>query len=643
MVKDINDPFSIQIKGGKIKDRKIDSQDKFSSDDGFVMTDDDSAVQMGPAIESYNLRIALFFLFIVFLILAGRIFFLQIIQGETYRDLAEGNRIRLQTIKANRGIIYDINGQQMVRNVPSFSVQFISPDLPKDKIELNIILSEIAKITEVDLNELNNIVIASPAFSYLPVNLVENVIYEDAINLRIQADNWSGIHIVEIAKREYMLGNSFSHILGYLGKLTESEYSATTNDYELIDYIGKSGIEKEHETELRGIVGKKQIEVDFLGKETKIIAEQQAITGDNIYLYIDADMQIKLSEIISKTLRAKHLSKAAAVIINPKNGGIISMVSFPEYDNNIFSRTISQTEYETLFTQTDKPLFNRSISGQYPPGSVIKPLLATSALQEDIINRWTSFNSTGGIYYDIWFFPDWKSGGHGQTNVVKALAESVNTFFYIIGIEEYDGNTGLGLDRMLSYMKSYGLGKSTGVDLLGESSGFLPDRYWKWDERNEPWYPGDTMHLAIGQGDILVTPIQMANYIAAIANNGTLFSPQLVQKTIDSQDGVVIMSTPLILNENFVAKENIDIVKTGMREAVLSGSARYINSAYYQAAGKTGTAQVGNNVQSHSWFVGFAPYDDPTIAWAVLVENGGEGSEVSVPIMKEFLDWYFIR
>ena len=643
MTKDINDPFSIQIKGGKIKDRKIESQGKFSSEEGFVMVDNDSSVQMGPVIETYYLRMGLFFIFIAFLILVSRIFWLQIIQGETYRSLAEGNRIRLQRIEPNRGIIYDIKGQQMVRNVPSFSVKFVLPDLPDDEAELNTILSSIGAVTEVGLAELNDIVAASPAFSYLSVDLVENVDYEDAINLRIQSDKWPGIHVVEAAKREYMFGNSVSHVLGYLGKLTEQEYVDLSADYELTDYIGKTGIEKEYENELRGVVGKKQIEVDALGKETKILAEQESITGDNLYLYIDVAMQSKFSEIIDRTLRVKRLSKAAGVIINPTNGGIMSIVSFPEYDNNVFSKKISQAEYKALFSNENKPLFNRSISGQYPSGSIIKPLIATAALQESVINRWTSFNSTGGIYYGIWFFHDWKAGGHGQTNVVKALAESVNTFFYIIGIEEYDGQTGLGLDRMLSYMKSYGLSEPTGIDLTGEVSGFLPDRYWKWNERDEPWYPGDTMHLAIGQGDILVTPIQMANYVVAIANGGTLFSPQLVQKIVDSQSGAVVMSTPQVLNENFIDKANIDIVKEGMRAAVTSGSARYINSAYYQVAGKTGTAQVGGNARSHSWFIGFAPYDDPEIAWAMLVENGGEGSEVSVPIMKELLDWYFIR
>ncbi|MFW0862407.1 MAG: penicillin-binding protein 2 [Candidatus Komeilibacteria bacterium] len=643
MAGDINDPFAVQIKGGKIKDRKVGSDNRFSSGDGFVMTDDNTSVQMGPVIESYYIRIALLLLFLAFFTLGLRIFYLQIIKGDEFRGLAEGNRIRLQRILPNRGIIYDANGQQLVRNVPSFSVQFVPADLTNDEDELKVLLEVIAHTTGKSIEDLTNIVKDSPEFSYLPTVLVENISYENAVDLRIQSTNWPGIHIVEIAKREYLQGPTFSHVLGYLGKITEKEAENLPEDYELIDYIGKTGIEKSYEKELRGVVGKKQIEVDNLGKETKILAEQESIKGDNLHLYIDAGLQTKLSETINKILQRQHLDKAAGVIINPKNGGIVSMVSFPEYDNNIFSTSLNQEQYEELFEGEDRPLFNRSISGQYPSGSIIKPLVASAALEEGIIDRNTSFLSNGGIYYDIWFFPDWKAGGHGQTNVIKAIAESVNTFFYIIGIEEYDGREGLGLDKMLNYMKAYGLSYTTGVDIKGEAAGFLPDRYWKWEERDEPWYPGDTMHLAIGQGDLLVTPIQMANYIAAIANGGTLFSPHLVKEIVDSESGAVIISTPQVLNENYISKASLDIVKEGMRAAVTSGSSVRIYTEDYTAAGKTGTAQVGGTAKPHSWFVGFAPYEDPEIAWAIIVENGVEATAAAVPIMDEVLDWYFAR
>ena len=642
MSEDNYDPFSVQIKGGKIKDRRVGSTERFSSEDGFVMADDDSNVQMGPVIENYYLRMALILLFIVFTVLGFRVFYLQIIKGDEFRGLAEGNRIRLQRILPNRGIIYDNHGKQMVRNIPSFSIRFVPADLPKGE-ELDNVLEIIASTTGKEFIELKELITNTSEYSYIQSSLVEDINYEQAVNLRIKASIWSGIHIIETAKREYMLGNTFSHLLGYLGKITENEAIDLPEDYELIDYIGKTGIERSYEKELRGIVGKKQVEVDALGKETKILAEQEAIKGNNIHLYIDADLQVKLSEIVAKTLNNRNVDKAAGIIINPQNGGIMAMSSFPEFDNNIFSKSISQEQYEAVFTGDDRPLFNRTLSGQYPSGSIIKPLVASAALDEGIIDRNTSFLSTGGIYYDIWFFPDWKAGGHGQTNVIKALAESVNTFFYIIGIEEYDGREGLGLDKMLSYMHSYGLSQYTGVDISGEQMGFLPDRYWKWEERDEPWYPGDTMHLAIGQGDILVTPIQMANYIAAIANGGILYSPHLVKQIVDSETGAVVMSAPQVLNEDFISSASLDIVREGMRSAVTTGSARRIYSEDYTAAGKTGTAQVGGNAKPHSWFVGFAPYDNPEIAWAMLVENGGDGSDTAVQIMDEVLDWHFLR
>jgi penicillin-binding protein 2 len=640
MPEDSNNPFAIRVEGGKIRDRKVISQDKFSSDEGFIMLDDNSSVQMGPVIENRYLRFAIIFIFIVFTILSGRIFFLQIIQGDIYKGLAEGNRIRLQSINPNRGIIYDRYGEQLVRNVPSFTLQFVPSDLPSEE-ELTGILNEIAIVTNSDFNNIFEIIKNREDYSYLAVDLVENISYQNAIDLRIQSADWAGIQVVEEAKREYLLGDSFSHLLGYMGKITEGEYKNLSDNYRLNDELGKVGIEYEYEAQLRGIVGKKQIEVDALGKENKIIAEQKADTGDNVYLHIDAKLQIELARAIDEKMKAGKTSKAAAIIMNPKNGGILSMISYPNYNNNVFLNKLSVDEYNVLFENEDRPLFNRAISGQYPSGSIIKPLVSAAALEEKVIDRSTSFNSTGGIYYDIWFFPDWKAGGHGQTNVVKALAESVNTFYYMIGIEEYDNFSGLGLDRMLQYMDSFGLGRKLGVDISGEVSGFLPDRYWKWEERNEPWYPGDTMHLAIGQGDILVTPLQMVNYISAIANGGTLYRPQLLQKRILSDEDEIIMSTPEVLNEDFIASENLAIVREGMRAAVTSGSARFINSTRYKAAGKTGTAQVGGNSTPHSWFVGFAPYEDPEIAWAILVENGGEGSETAVPIMRDVLDWYF--
>jgi penicillin-binding protein 2 len=367
------------------------------------------------------------------------------------------------------------------------------------------------------------------------------------------------------------------------------------------------------------------------------------VSGNSLYLYLDSALQNKLAEELAAALVARRLVKAAAVIIDPNSGGVLSLVSLPGFDNNLFSGTLSQEQFATLFLSEDQPLFNRAISGQYPSGSSIKPLIASAALEEGIIDRETTFNSTGGIYYDTWFFPDWKAGGHGQTNVVRALAESVNTFFYLIGIEEYDGRVGLGLDGMLKYLHKYNFGAPLGIDLPGEASGFLPDRYWKWETKNEPWYPGDTMHLAIGQGDILVTPLQMANYVAAVANGGTLYQPRLVwEKELKSTD-VRLVEPTKILDNQVVSQESLAVVREGMRAAVTWGSARLLNSATYQAAGKTGTAQVGGDQNTHSWFVGFAPYDNPQIAWAIIIENGGEGSDLAVPIMKKVLDWYFSR
>lgn len=641
MAKVKQDPFVIKVKGGKIKDRKLKSHHDLDDEEGFVMVDNQSGVSLRPVIDQSKLSLLIIFVLILFTMVGLRIFYLQTIKGDYYRDLAEGNRIRMVRIQPTRGIIFDSGGEQLVRNIANFSLYLIPADLPDQASQQRVISEEIAKIVNKDSQEIFNIIKANNVLSYLPMVLVDYLDYDQAVAIKIKSATWSGIEVVEGSRRQYLHGQAFSHILGYVGKISSEEYKQNKDgDYQLVDWIGKSGLEKFYEDILRGKVGKKSIEVNALGKESKILAQAEAVAGNNIYLYIDYALQTKLAAAMGRIMEKKKLNKGAAVIINPQNGGVLALVSMPQFDNNIFNTTLSIDEFTVLFEDINQPMFNRAMAGQYPSGSIIKPLLAAAALQEGVISERTTVNSVGGIYYDVWFFPDWKAGGHGQTNVVKAIAESVNTFFYLIGIEEYNGNEGLGLERMLLYMKKFNLGSRLGIDLNGEASGLLPDRHWKLKIKGEPWYPGDTMHLAIGQGDILVTPLQMANYIVAIANGGTLYRPQILKEK-ELVDGTRIISSPQIISEQIVDKENIDIVKRGMRAAVTSGSARLLNTGRYKAAAKTGTAQVGGDKRAHSWFIGFAPYDNPVLAWAVVIENGGEGSEAAVPIIGELLDWYF--
>ena len=293
-----------------------------------------------------------------------------------------------------------------------------------------------------------------------------------------------------------------------------------------------------------------------------------------------------------------------------------------------------------MLNDPDRPLYNRSMGGEFPSGSTIKPVISAAALQEGIITESTTFLSNGGLRIDKWFFPDWKAGGHGMTNVRKAIAESVNTFFYIIG-GGYEGTTGLGVDRLAKYFKLFGLGSQTGIDLPGEVDGFVPSKEWKETTKKENWYIGDTYHLAIGQGDLNVTPLQVANYTAYFANGGKLLVPHLVKEIRPSGSQVGTPVPVKIIRSGIVNPAYVQIVREGMRQTVVAGSARSLQQVPVPMAGKTGTAQWSTKKDPHAWFTGFAPYDDPTIVITILVEEGKEGSTIAVPIAREVLQWYF--
>jgi penicillin-binding protein 2 len=345
--------------------------------------------------------------------------------------------------------------------------------------------------------------------------------------------------------------------------------------------------------------------------------------------------------VISRYVEEIDSSQAAAgIAMDPETGEILALVSIPAYNNNFFAQGITSARYNEIIDHPSNPLFNRAIAGEYPPGSVFKPVMATAGLEEGLINERTSFKSVGGIRVGKWFFPDWKAGGHGVTDVRKAIAESVNTFFYYLG-GGYNDFTGLGVDKILEYAGRFGLGSETGIDLPAEADGLLPSRAWKKEEIGEGWYIGDTYHLSIGQGFLLTTPIQVANYTSVLANGRTLYRPSLIKEVTDSAGGVVKEFEPEVIRDNFIDKKNIEIVRQGMRQAVTRGSCAKLFDLPVKVAGKTGTAQWANDKPPHSWFTGFAPYENPEIVLTVLVEKGGDSEKISVPAAKEIFKWYF--
>jgi len=587
----------------------------------------------------------IFVLALFMAIILARVAWLQIIKGDYYYNLAEGNRIRIARIEANRGIIYDSSNRPLVRNVANFLLYFVPADLPENEQEKRSIIERLSQIlgtlSPADIENILTAVKPKSLESYQPLFVTDNIEYNKAMLLYLESDKMPGVYLSNKTKREYNLSSlSLSHILGYTSKINQTELDKYGSEYLPIDYIGKTGIENFWENELKGQSGKKQIEVDALGKEKKIINQLAGADGHNLVLSIDIDLQKKLEETITNALKKSKLNKACAIALDPNNGEILALVSLPSYNNNLFARGITNDEYQALVSHPDQPLFNRCTSGEYPSGSTIKPVLAAAALEEGIINENTSFISTGGLRIGEWFFPDWKVGGHGVTNVRKAIAESVNTFFYYIG-GGYGDFVGLGIDRMVRYEKIFGLGKQTGIDIIGEAKGFLPTKDWKETIKGERWYVGDTYHAAIGQGDITVTPLQVANYTAVFANGGLLYRPHFIRQVLSSDDKIIRQVDHKPIKSNVVSSENIKIVREGMRQTVTFGSARSLASAPVAVAGKTGTAQWSSNKPNHAWFTGFAPYDKPQIVITILIEQGGEGSSVAVPIAREVLEWYF--
>lgn len=571
-------------------------------------------------------------------------FYLQIIKGDFYKEKAFNNKTRVYFERPDRGVFYDKNDKQLVWNNSSFDLICDQRDMPYLEQERDVILEGLADVLEVDKQEIENIF--EKAFDY-QVLIKENVSQDFLVKFSLKSEELKGCYLEENKTREYYEGLIFSHILGYLSKIDKPELE-DRKDYSISDYIGKMGIEKKYEEILRGTVGKIIEEKDSFGRTKNIYKEQEAVAGKSLKLWVDSNIQKKSFEALQKSLDNVESLAGSVVVLDVKTGGVLSLVSLPSYDNNLFAKGISQKDYDKLIYDENWPLYNRAISGLYPSGSTIKPLIALAGLEEGIISDSTVIDCKGEINvqnpYDekvVYKFPDWKI--HGITDLKKAIAESCNVFFYLVG-GGYKNFEGLGVDRIGKYLHLFGWGEITGIDLFGELKGLIPSPEWKEENKNEIWYPGDTYHLSIGQGDILATPLQIANSFVAIANDGILYRPQLVSKIIDSSSKEVVYDNqPEIIRENFINRDNIKKVKEGMESAVSSpaGSSHSLNTLPVRVGAKTGTAQFGPKGKYHSWITVFAPYENPEIVITVIVENVSEGRVAAIPVAKEILEWYY--
>ncbi len=601
-----------------------------------------------PTVEdekSINKFYGLFWIIaIFFIVLMGRSFYLQVIDGKNSLSYAQENRFRPQVIRAPRGLFYDRFMTPLVKNIPNYEITVIPNDLPKDNKDRDKVFQRLSETIDMPVAEIKKIAESKGLTSSQSILISKTVSRDISLIFESRQTELRGFYVSINPIREYLDNGLLSHVFGYVGRVSEDEYNKNKNlGYILTDFIGKSGLEKSFETILRGKSGAERVEVDSKGKVIRTYGSEEPILGDNMQLTIDFELQKKLTESLTKQMELSKVSKAAAVAVNPQNGEVLAFVSLPTYDNNLFAKGISESDYLKLTKDDSSPLLDRVISGEYPSGSIIKPFIAAASLEEGKITESTTVQSTGGISIGEWSFPDWKAGGHGTTNVVKAIAESVNTFFYAIG-GGYKNIQGLGPDLMKKYLELFGFSNYVGIDIGGEAKGHIPSPEWKERTQNEPWYLGNTYNMAIGQGDVLVTPLQMVNALQVIANSGTMYKLHFAKAILDADGKVKSEKSSEVVKKDFISKKTLDIVRRGMRETIVSGSGRSLNTLPVPVAGKTGTAQYGpNNSKKHAWFETFAPYDNPTIAMVILVEGAGEGSTFAAPVAKDTLQWYFTR
>ncbi len=610
---------------------------------------------LGSSFNGKKFIVLLVLLGLVFLLLILRMLHLQIVNGAQYKQMAEDNSQRLISIPAERGLIYDRNGIQLTKNIPNFSISLMPQYLPREATQRIEVIERLSVITGESEDSIERIFKRYGSYSYESIIIKEDIDYETALRILIDSSDLPGIQIQRGSKRLYLsdlqnfelyesknsVATSLAHILGYQGKLSPEELDELyKRGYLPFDYIGKAGIEKNYEYLLRGNYGTRKIEVDAMGKERAVISQEPPRPGEHIKLTIDVKIQKALEDILKKSLLENEKSRGAAIALDPADGSVLALVSLPAFNNNHFSGGISTRQYNEYIGDEDNPLFNRAIAGTYPPGSTIKPALAAAALNEGIINSRTGFLSTGGITVGPWFFPDWLPGGHGNTNARKSIAWSVNTFYYYIGGGHNDF-IGLGVARITDYLRRFGFGTKLGIDLSGEANGFLPSKDWKEKNKGERWYVGDTYNLSIGQGDLLVTPLQITAMTATFANGGTLYKPKMVDSVVEPVSGRVRTVEKEILNDQFINQNHIKTVRLGMKDCVDSGTCQILSALPFSAAGKTGTAQWSSVKDTHAWFTSFAPFNDPQIVITILIEEGGEGGIVAIPPAYEFYNWWW--
>ncbi len=637
-------------RGGKLKVKK-GSEGQEIGPEAMMKGDRDA----GKIEERFNRRpVVLLSVFAVVLVglLTSRLFSLQIIQGARNLGLAEGNRIREKIDRAPRGAIYDRNGVALVKNIPAFDVSVTPSLLAKSDSDRQAAYSRLGQLLKMRPAKIAAISENKKLNPLQPELIASGLTRDQALLVEQDLPKLPGFHLDVNPTRQYLDGGLLSHFLGYIGRVSQDDL-AQDPSYLQTDYIGKLGIERQYEQILRGRSGSQQIEVDAQGNPVKVLASVPAQIGHDIRLTIDFGLEKVFAAALQKQMRRAGSTQAAGVAIDPRTGEVLAAVSLPSYNGNLFTNGIKQSDYNQLLNNPAEPLFNKAIGGAYPTGSIIKPIVASSVLQEHVVTPETTVDDTGAgleipnrynpkIKY---VFHSYEPGGLGIVNITRAIQLSSNIFFYTVA-GGFGPIKGIGATKLAEYMHKFGLGETTGIDVPGETSGRVPTPEWKKQATGETWYLGDTYNMGVGQGDFLASPLQMAVAEAAVANGGKVYQPKLLDQVFDG-DKVSQNFKPTLVRQNFIDQANLQIVRNAMRLVVTAGTAHFVFGDKFPVAvaAKTGTAETDPNGhrKPHAWFTAFAPYDHPRIEIVALIENAGEGSVWAGPAVKETLQWYFTK
>ena len=579
--------------------------------------------------EEYNGRLTILatFMMLVIFILAARVGYLQIYDGEYYSRLADGNRIRIIPSVAPRGTFFDRNGQLLVTNRPGFVVSL----LPLTEPISPQVVERVSKLLNVPVEEIERKI--SVHYSFDPIRIKSDVTPDIVTIIEEQKYDYPGVVIEVQPIRNYILKQECAHTLGYVSEISDAELEAKKDQgYKSGDIVGQFGLERVYDKYIRGVDGGEQVEVDVGGKPVQILGKKEPTPGYDLILTIDRDLQVAAEQAVDKMLADINANAAAAVVLNPQNGEILAMVSRPAFDPNLFAHGISTKDWNAINTNPYHPMDNKTITGEYPPGSTFKIVTGTAALATGKVAPDEMIFDSG----QHWLVPKGNAGGEalGWLDFHNALAHSDNVYFYEMGNR-------LGADLLEKYAQMFGLGSPTGIDLPYESPGLADWKEYKWEVYHDEFYLSEIMDAAIGQGFNLVTPLQAAMVMGEVAANGRRYRPHVVKKIV-TQDGELIKEfTPELAGELDVDPEIIRLVQAGLHEVTKTGTAaRNFEGFPYEIAGKTGTAENSQGAD-HGWFVGYAPYDNPTVSVAVIVENGGYGATSAVPIGRQILEAAF--